>query len=135
MVYVPHKLRLFTHYYERDKTDRSYLTWDNNAEEHNFEDGALALEHLEEGLLGDDDDHAAAAAMPPPSSTLFSDALSLPRCSTSRPPFASVSGDRVGASLGRSAASVTTGMIIPIVQTHRAQEKKMEISRGMRKHP
>ena len=63
-----------------------HVTWDNNLEEHNLEDGALTLECLEEEPLGDEDDHAAAATtMPPPSSTLFPDAPSLPRVSTSQP--------------------------------------------------
>ena len=53
LVYVHYNLRLLTHYCERAKTDRSYVTWDNNSEEHNLEDGALTLEHLEEELLGD----------------------------------------------------------------------------------
>ena len=84
MVYVHYNLRLLTHYYELPKTDRSYLTWDNNPEEHNLEDGALALERLEEELLGDEDDHAeATTTMPPPYSTLFPNAPSLPRGSTS----------------------------------------------------
>ena len=68
LVYVHYNLRLLTHYCERAKTDRSYVTWDNNPEEHNLEDVALTLERLEEELLGDRDDHAAAATttMPPP---------------------------------------------------------------------
>ena len=93
LVYVHYNLRLLTHYCERAKTDRSYVTWDNNPEEHNLEDGALTLERLEEELLGNEDDHAAATAtMPPPSSTLFPDAPSLPRGSTSQPPPASARG-------------------------------------------
>ena len=88
MVYVHYNLSLLTHYYEWARTDRSYVTWDNNLEEHNFEDGALTLERLEDELLGDEVDHAATAAattMPPPSTTLFPDAPSLPRGSTSQP--------------------------------------------------
>ena len=58
-----------------------------------MEDGALTLERLEKELLGDEDDHAAAAAtMPPPSATLFPDAPSFPRGSTSQPPPASTKG-------------------------------------------
>ena len=33
LVYVHCNLRLLTHYCERAKTDRSYVTWDNNPEE------------------------------------------------------------------------------------------------------
>ena len=91
LVYVHYNLTLLTHYCERAKTDRSYVTWDNNQKEHNLKNGALTLERLEDELLGDEDDHAivAATAMPPPSSTLFPDAPSLPRGSTSQPPPAS----------------------------------------------
>ena len=83
LVYVHYNLRLSTHYCEWAKIDRSYLTCDNNLEKHNLEDGALALERLEEKLLSDEDDHATTIAMPLPSSTLFPDAPSLPRGSTS----------------------------------------------------
>ena len=55
LVYVHYNLRLLTHYCERAKSDRSYITWDNNPEENNLEDGALVLERLEDELLGDDD--------------------------------------------------------------------------------
>ena len=87
LVYVHYNLRLLTHYYEWAKTDRSYVTWDNNPKEHNLEDGALTLECLEEELLGDEDDHAAAVAttMAPPSTTVFPDAPSLTPGSTSQP--------------------------------------------------
>ena len=105
-----------------------------------MEDGALALECLEDELLGDEDDHAATTAttMPPPSSTLFPDASSLPRGSTSQPPSASVRGGHAGPSLGRGSSCstlVANGDDNPIVETQRAQEKKMEISHGKRKHP
>jgi hypothetical protein len=50
------------------------MTWDNNQEETNFKDGAIALECLEAELLADgthDDDHAAEMPpCPPPLSTL-----------------------------------------------------------------
>ena len=50
-----------------------------------MEDGALTLERLEDELLGDEDDHAVATTtMPLPSATLFLDAPSLPRGSTSQ---------------------------------------------------
>ena len=134
LVYVHYNLRLLSHYCERAKTDRSYVTWDNNPEEHNLEDGSLTLERLEQELLGEEDDLAAAAAMPPPTCSLFpSDAPALP--SGSRPPFASVSGGRAGVGRGSAAlASRATGGddTTPIV--HRPREKKLEISRGKRKH-
>ena len=79
LVYVHYNLRMLTQNCERAKTDRSYVTWVNNLEEHNLEDGSLTLERLEDELLGDEDDHAATATtMPPPSATLFPDAPSLP---------------------------------------------------------
>ena len=93
LVYVHYNLRLLTHYCEQAKTDRPYLTWDNNPEEHNLEDGALTLERLDGELLGDEDDHAAAATtMPPPP---------LSPGSTSQPPPALVRGGHAGPSLGR----------------------------------
>ena len=101
LAYVHYNLRLLTHYYERGKTDRSYVTWDKNPKENNLEDGALALECLEEELLGDDEDHAiATTTMPLPCSILFLYALSFPRGSTSRPPSTLVSGGRAISSLG-----------------------------------
>ena len=96
-----------------------------------MEDGALTLEHLEEELLGDEDDHAAAAAatMPPPP---------LPPSSTAQPPPASVRGGHTGPSLGRGSScstSVATRDENPTPFVHRPREKKLEISRGNRKHP
>ena len=118
-----------------------HVTWDNNPEEHNLEDGALTLERLEDELLGNEDDHAAiVATMPPPSAFLFPNAPSLPRGSTSQPPPASVRGGHAGPSLGRG-SSHSTSMDTrdenpaPFVHGHRQQEKKLEISRGKRKHP
>ena len=60
MVYVHYNLRLLTHYCERNKNDRSYITWDNNPKENNLEDEDLVLEHLEDDLFGGDDHHAVA---------------------------------------------------------------------------
>ena len=108
-----------------------------------MEDGSLALERLEEEILGDDDDHATAATtMPVSSYTLFPDAIPFPRGSTSRPPGStsrppstSVRGDHVVLNLGCGSTLVTTRDDNPIVQTHRVQEKKMKISHGKRKHP
>ena len=56
---------------------------------------------MEDELLGNEDDHAAIArTMPPPSASLFPDAPSLPRGSTSQPPPASTRGGHVRPSLG-----------------------------------
>jgi hypothetical protein len=71
LVYVHYNLRLLSHYCEVVKNDRTYMTWDNNPEEANLEDGAIALECLEAELLADgthDGDHAVE--MPPPSTTI-----------------------------------------------------------------
>ena len=46
-------LRFLSDYCEATKNDRTFFTWDNNPEEANVEDGAIALEHLEDELLGD----------------------------------------------------------------------------------
>ena len=96
-----------------------------------MEDGALTLERLE-------DDHAAVATkMPPPHATLFPDALSLPRGSTSRPPSASARGGHAGPSFGRGvnrSTLVATGDDNPTPFVHRPREKKLEISCGKRKH-
>ena len=102
----------------------------------NLEDGALTLERLEEELLGDEDDHAAAVAtMPPPFATLFPDAPSLPRGSTSQPPPASVRGGHAGSSLGRGSVATRDENPAPSVHEHRQRQKKLDISRGKRKHP
>ena len=55
MVFVHYNLRLLSHCCEQTKSDRTYITWDNNPEENNLEDGTMVLEHLEVELLGDDD--------------------------------------------------------------------------------
>ena len=113
-------------------TIRRSITW---------EDGALTLERLEDELLGNADDHATTTTttMPPPSSTLFLDAPSLPRGSTSQPPPALArGGGHAGPSLGCGSSrstSVATGDDNPTPFVHRPQEKKVEISRGKRKHP
>ena len=53
LVYVHYKLTFLSHYCDVAKNDRTYLTWDNNPEEANLEDGAITLECLEVELLGD----------------------------------------------------------------------------------
>ena len=53
LVYVHYNLRLLSHYCEGAKNDRNFFTWDNNPDEANVEDGAIALKRLEDELLGD----------------------------------------------------------------------------------
>ena len=53
--YVHYTLMMLYHYCNATKNDRTYLTWDNNPEEADLEDGAITLEHLETKLLGDQD--------------------------------------------------------------------------------
>lgn len=127
LVYVHYNLRLLTHYCERAKSDRSYITWDNNPEENNLEDGALVLERLEDELLGDDDhQEAAAAEMPPPRLPL-----------ASQTPSASVRGGRAAPGRGLRPLVATQDDETPQSSTpivHRPREKKLEISRGKRPH-
>ena len=67
LVYVHYNLRLLSHYCDAAKNDRTYLTWDNNPEEVDLEDGAIALERLEVELLGDQDgDQIHKTKMPHP---------------------------------------------------------------------
>ena len=94
-----------------------------------MDDRALALERLEDELLGDEDDHAAT--MPPPP---------LPPGSTSKPPPALVRGGHARSSLGRGSSRSTSVATrdenpTPFVHGHRQREKKLEISCGKRKHP
>ena len=82
LVYVHYNLRLLSHYCEAAKTDRTFLTWDNNPEEANLEDGAIALEGLEAELLGDHDgDPIHTSDMPPPTTSRFQDARVFPLAS------------------------------------------------------
>ena len=46
LVYVHYNLRLFSQYCEAAKNDRTFFTWDNNREEANVEDGAIALDSI-----------------------------------------------------------------------------------------
>ena len=67
LVYVHYNLILLSHYCDATKNDRTYLTWDNNPEEVDLEDGAIALERLEVELLGDQDgDQIHTTEMPHP---------------------------------------------------------------------
>ena len=128
LVYVHYNLRLLTHYCERAKTDRSYVTWDNNLEEHNLEDGALTYRALGGRAFGQwgwpcSSNNATTSFAPG---------------STSQPPPASMRGDHAGPSLGRGSSRstlVATGDDNPIPFVHKPRENKLEISRGKRKHP
>jgi hypothetical protein len=51
LVYVHYNLRLLSHYCEVAKNNRTYMTGDNNQEEANLEDAAIALEHLKVEVL------------------------------------------------------------------------------------
>ena len=55
LVDVHYNLMLLPHYCDATKNDRTYLTWDNNPEEDDLEDGVITLECLEVELLGDQD--------------------------------------------------------------------------------
>ena len=75
LVYVHYNLRLLSHYCDVGEESAFYnskrdMTWDNNPEETNLEDGAIVLERLEEELLGDHDgDHIPRGDMPHPSTS------------------------------------------------------------------
>ena len=86
-----------------------------------MEYGALALERLEQQLLSDDDDNVSAPTMPPTTSSLFP---SVPR---GRAGVEHGSASQVGGSSSRATRDDD-----PI--SHRPREKKLEISRGKRKH-
>ena len=67
LVYVHYNLTLLSHYCDAAKNDRTYLTRDNNPEEADLEDGAIALECLTVELLGDrDGDQIHTMKMPHP---------------------------------------------------------------------
>ena len=68
-----YNLRPLSHYCEAGKNDRTFFTWDNNLEEANVEDGAIALERLEDELLGDHEGNLIPTSkMPPPTTSRFS---------------------------------------------------------------
>ena len=68
-----------SHYCEAATNNRTVLTWDNNLEEANVEDGAIALERLEDELLGDHEgDPIHTSKMPPLTTNRFPDAGILP---------------------------------------------------------
>ena len=75
-------MRLLSHYREATKNDRNFLTWKNNPEEANVEDGAIALERLEDELLDDHEgDPIHTLEMPPPTPNRFLDAGVFPLAS------------------------------------------------------
>jgi hypothetical protein len=126
LVYVHYNLRLLSHYCDADgnvfcKRD---MTWDNNPEETNLQDGTIVLERLQEELLSDHDgDHIPGGDMPPPSTTRVLDSSVLP-LSTQHP--LSRGGHSVAGHVPRSLPPVP-----PLIQ--RSREKKLEVSRGKRK--
>jgi hypothetical protein len=76
LVYVHYNLRLLSHYCDADGNSfcKRDMTWDNNPEETNLQDGTIVLERLQEELLGDHDgDHIPGGNMPPPSTTRVPD--------------------------------------------------------------
>jgi hypothetical protein len=100
------------------------MTWDNNPEETNLQDGTIVLERLEEELLSDHDgDHIPGGDMPPPSTTRIPDSSVLP-LSVQRP--LSHGGHLAVGRVPRSLPPVPA-----LIQ--RSREKKLEVSRGKRK--
>ena len=117
------QLEVVSHYCDVTKNDKTYLTWDNNLEEANVEDGAIALECLEAGLFGvHDGDQIHTSEMPPPTTSRFPDAGVLPLASQ-RP---IIRGGHSSSS--RVPRSLPAAPIPP-----RTREKKLEVSRGKRK--
>ena len=118
-----YNLRLLSHYCEATKNDRTFLTWDNNLEEANLEDGAIELECLEAKLLGvHDNDQIHTTKMPPPTTSRFPDVGVLPLASQ-RPRIRG----------GHSSSSHVPRSLPPAPITPRTREKKLEVSRGKRK--
>jgi hypothetical protein len=100
------------------------MTWDNNPEETNLQDGTIVLERLQEELLSDHDgDHIPRGDMPPPSTTRVPDSSVLP-LSTQHP--LSRGGHSAVGRVPRSLPPVP-----PLIQ--RSREKKLEVSCGKRK--
>jgi hypothetical protein len=126
LVYVHYNLRLLSHYcdVEGNAFCKRDMTWDNNLEESNLQDGTLVLERLEEELLSDHDgDHIPGGDMPPLSTTRVPDSSVLP-LSAQRP--LSRGGHSVVGHVPRSLPPVPA-----LIQ--RSREKKLEVSRGKRK--
>lgn len=125
LVYVHYNLRLLTHYSDWARYDRSYVTWDNNPEEENLDNGALHLEQLEVGLLKDENEAATTAltTIPPPSTT------SSARVAPSLPPSPSATSRGSHAPFGFGRGRPTMWEETP----NKPREKKLEISHGKRK--
>jgi hypothetical protein len=109
---------------ENDNYKRD-VTWDNNLEETNLEDGAMVLERLEAQLLGDHNgDRIPRVDMPPPSTSRFPDASVLP-LSPQHPVLCG--GHSVVGRVPRTLPPSPTTLL------QRSREKKLEVSRGKRK--
>jgi hypothetical protein len=81
LVYVHYNLRLLSHYCDAEGNGfcKRDMTWDNNPEETNLQDGTIVLECLQEELLSDHDgDHILGGDMPPASTTRVPDSSVLP---------------------------------------------------------
>jgi hypothetical protein len=81
LVYVHYNLRLLSHYCDADGNAfcKRDMTWDNNPEETNLQDGTIVLERLQEELLSDHDgNHIPGGDMPPPSTTRVPDSSVIP---------------------------------------------------------
>ena len=88
-----------------------------------MEDGAIALEHLEDELLGDHEgDLIHTSEMPPPTTSRFLDARVFPLASQ-RPTIR-----------GGHSSSSRVPRSLPLAPIpSRTREKKLEVSRGKRK--
>jgi hypothetical protein len=123
---VHYNLRLLSHYCDAEGNAfcKRDMTWDNNPEETNLQDGTIVLERLQEELLSDHDgDHIPGRDMPPPSITRVPDSSVLP-LSAQRP--LSRGGHSIAGRVPRSLPPVPA-----LIQ--RSREKKLEVSCGKRK--
>ena len=126
LVYVHYNLRLLSHYCDEDENAfcKRDMTWDNNPEETNLQDGTIDLESLQEELFSDHDgDHIPGGDMPPPSTTRVPDSSVLP-LSAQRP--LSCGGHSVVGRVPRSLPPV-----LALIQ--RSREKKLKVYCGKRK--
>jgi hypothetical protein len=126
LVYVHYNLRLLSHYYDAEENVfcKRDMTWDNNPEETNLQDGTIVLERLAEELLSDHDgDHIPEGDMPPPSTTRVPDSSILP-----------LSAQRPLSRVDHSVVGRVPQSLPPIpALIQRAREKKLVVSRGKRK--